>query len=86
MAASASVLQQGQRIPNRLVWEVEALIASALALAEADSRRWVPAPQGAAPLDAAAVLARLGSAAEDDYLAALIELESISAALRGSLC
>jgi hypothetical protein len=32
------------------------------------------------------VLARLGSAAEDDYLAALIELESISAALRGSLC
>jgi hypothetical protein len=76
--ASASDLQR-HRIPNRLHWEVEALIGSALALAEADGHRWFGAPPRA-PLDPAALLARFGSATEHDDLAALVELESIAGA------
>jgi hypothetical protein len=77
--ASASGLQR-HPIPNRLHWEVEALIGSALALAEADAHRWFGAPPRAAPLDPAALLARFGSATEHDDLAALVELESIAGA------
>ena len=80
MVASTSGLQQRHWIPNRLHWEVEALIASALALAEADARRWVGGPQRAAPLDQAALLARFCSATEHDEMAALVELESLSGA------
>ena len=79
MVASASGLQQ-HRVPNRLRWEVEALVASALALLEFDARRSLGEPPRTAPLDEVALLAQFGSAIEEDGLTAMIELESVSSA------